>query len=78
MKHEISFRCLAGWIAMLVGAVVGWCVAEFFWGLTHPYGVNMWAPPIRGLEFYIPAVFCAISGSALGLALARFKDLPAD
>jgi TRAP-type C4-dicarboxylate transport system permease small subunit len=78
---DAAGRRLLGWIAMIVGAAFGWGVADLGWQFTHHLGVGVTAfggPPVRGWDYYVIAVFCAIAGAALGLAAARFRELPAD
>jgi len=75
--QNIDIRWFLGWIAMIVGAALGWGFAEFAWRVAHPQGVNIFGlPPTRGVDYWLLAPTCALAGATLGLAFARWRDLP--
>ena len=78
-NDTVTIRWVVGWIAMVVGALLGWGFAELAWRHAHPHGVYTFGgPPIRGLDYWISAMLCSLTGATIGLALVRFQDLPAD
>jgi TRAP-type C4-dicarboxylate transport system permease small subunit len=76
MRH-IEIRCILGWIAMIIGAILGWYIAEFAWQMAHPQGLRIHGLPLsRGLDYWLSAPCCSLAGAALGLVLVRWRDLP--
>jgi hypothetical protein len=72
---SISVRCFLGFVAMIFGALLGWGLVELAWQHVNQ-GIHMWILPVRGWGYVAIAALCSLSGSAVGLALVRFRDLP--
>jgi hypothetical protein len=72
---DISVRRFFGWLAMILGALLGLAIIDLRWQIAHP-GINMRGLPTRDLTYWLLALLCMVSGGIVGLALARFRDLP--
>jgi ABC-type antimicrobial peptide transport system permease subunit len=75
-NSSITVRHFLGFVAMILGALVGWGVVELFWQQTYDQGTHMWVRPVRGWGYVVIAITCSLSISTVALALARFRDLP--
>jgi hypothetical protein len=75
---DLPIRPFVGWAALVVGLLLGWAFAEFCWRNAMAVGIGHWGRPSRTFSYYLLAILCSISLGVVGLALARFRDLPAD
>lgn len=73
-----SLRWFAGWGAAILGLWVGWMLAEIGYAAVHPSGIHIGGTPPRPVAYHVMAILCSIAGAVVGLALARWNDLPAD
>jgi hypothetical protein len=74
--RTFTIRWFMGWIGMIIGAWVGWNLADFGWGVLNPRGVWVHGPPPTPIGFWLMKFIWSICGGVLGLALARWRDLP--
>jgi len=64
-------------LAVLIGAWLGWAACDLSWRVTHPVGVvTLGAPLSRGLDYHFLSACCTLSGATVGLAVARWNELP--
>lgn len=71
-------RQFFGWIAMLLGAWLGWTLAVSTWHAMYLGGIYRWGSPPLPLRFWLMALSWSVAGSVVGLAIARWRDLPVD
>jgi hypothetical protein len=78
MKRDeyIDVRWFVGCVTAFAGALLGWGFAELCWRAAHP-GLHRW-PPARSDAYWLMAIFCSVALAFVGLALVRWRDLPAD
>ena len=73
---SVSLLSLLGFVAMILGALLGWGLVELFWQQAFNQGFGGHSRPVRGWGYTLTAAACSISLAAVGLALVRFRDLP--
>jgi H+/Cl- antiporter ClcA len=62
-------------LVFVLGAAFGCHAAESLWEWHQSCRLHPWGPPSRGLSHYLLAVVWALSGGALGAALAGWDLL---
>lgn len=70
-----NVRRILGYVAMVVGALVGWAIADWSWRFHIPRGFG-WNAPQRDWSFVFIGILCSLALATLALAVVRFRDLP--
>jgi ABC-type antimicrobial peptide transport system permease subunit len=72
---SIGIRCFVGWVALVVGSLLGWALVEMGWRHVNS-GMHWHLRPERGWGYVVLAIVCAISVGVVGMSMVRFRDLP--
>ncbi len=76
MNAKLSeFRIIFLLYAFVVGAVIGYLLADGMWQFTHPRGLGRWIPK-RDVTFALLATSCSLSVGMLGVAFVGLDLLP--